>query len=59
MSWGIMAKKVPTTVKIDAALRERVDRFLQHASPAVTLTAVIEAALSEWLDRREPKRKQP
>jgi predicted transcriptional regulator len=52
-----MPKKVPTTVKLDSMLRARLDRFVAQATPAVTLTAVIEAALAEWLDRREVKRK--
>ena len=54
-----MPKKVPTTIKLDHAVRDRLDKFVARTSPAVTMTAVIEAAVTDWLDRREGKTRTP
>ncbi len=50
-----MKMKKPVAYRFDEALLERLVRFIgQHKWPP-TQTAVVEAALKEYLDREEPE----
>ena len=44
--------------RIPAPLMERFKHYCEHHVPRVTDTAILEAALEEYLDRHEPKAKK-
>jgi predicted transcriptional regulator len=45
-------RKKPMTMKLDAALVARLDAHITTHEVAVTRTAVVEAAIREYLDAR-------
>ena len=49
--------KKPLGTAIDPELRERVDTWISKQEFPPTLTAVLETALREFLERREGKKK--
>jgi metal-responsive CopG/Arc/MetJ family transcriptional regulator len=51
-------KKKPMTMKFDPALMARLDAHITTHEVAVTRTAVVEAAIREYLDAREGKGRQ-
>jgi metal-responsive CopG/Arc/MetJ family transcriptional regulator len=48
-------KKKPMTMKLDAGLVARLDAHITTHEVAVTRTAVVEAAIREYLDARHGK----
>lgn len=55
---GDMGKKPVLTARVDAKTIERLDRWIAKQDVPPTRTAVIEAAINEFLDRRERKGKK-
>ena len=53
-----MTKKVPISLKFDAALLERLDKFQGKMQFPATRTLLIEIAVLEMLDREEQKAKR-
>lgn len=53
-----MGKKPVLTARVDAKTIERLDRWIAKQDVPPTRTAVIEAAINEFLDRRERKGKK-
>ena len=47
-------KKIPLPVAIDPDLHKRLGDWLASQPVAPSRTAVIEAALKDWLDRQAP-----
>lgn len=43
----------PITTRLDPQLLDRLDRWIAKQSVKVSRTAVIEAALTKWLDEQE------
>ena len=52
-----MGKKPVLTARVDAKLLAQLDRWLAKQDVPPTRTAVVEAALREFLDRREASEK--
>lgn len=55
---GVPGGKSPLTRRIRTELLERVREYGERSSPRVTDTAIIEAAIEEWLDKHEPLQKE-
>ena len=59
MPRSVPSKAKPLSVRIDAELLSRTNRFIARQQFPITLTAVMETALRQLLDRHESEVQPP